>query len=62
VIWGLKPTATGWSGGHMYNPEDGKTYLGSIDPAPGGMLKVKGCISSILGVNFCGVTQWKRAK
>lgn len=62
VLWGLKASANSWSGGHMYNPEDGKTYIGSIEPGPGGMLKVKGCVSAVFGINFCGLQQWKRAR
>jgi uncharacterized protein (DUF2147 family) len=62
IVWGLKPSPGGWSGGRIYNPEDGKTYSGSIEPAAGGMLKVKGCVASTVGINFCGVQQWKRAR
>ncbi|HEX8064284.1 MAG TPA: DUF2147 domain-containing protein [Allosphingosinicella sp.] len=62
IVWGFKPSAGGWSGGRIYNPGDGKIYSGSIDPAAGGMLKVKGCVASLMGINFCGLQQWKRAR
>jgi len=62
ILWGLKRTGTGWSGGQIYNPEDGKTYGGSVEPMPDGSLRVKGCVPSVLGINFCGLQQWKRAR
>jgi uncharacterized protein (DUF2147 family) len=61
VLWGLKNTGSGWSGGHIYNPDDGKTYGGSIEPMPNGSLRVKGCVP-VLGLSFCGLQQWKRAR
>jgi uncharacterized protein (DUF2147 family) len=62
ILWGLKRTGTGWSGGHIYNPEDGKTYGASVEPMADGSLRVKGCLPSLLGISFCGLQQWKRAR
>lgn len=62
ILWGLKRTGTGWSGGHIYNPDDGKTYGGSVEPMPDGSLRVKGCVPSVLRISFCGLQQWKRGR
>jgi uncharacterized protein (DUF2147 family) len=61
ILWGLNRAGTGWSGGRIYNPEDGKTYGGSLESMPDGTVRVKGCRPSVLGVSLCGVQQWKRA-
>jgi uncharacterized protein (DUF2147 family) len=62
ILWDFKKKGTGWSGGRVYNPEDGKTYGGSLELMPDGSLRVKGCMPSVLGINFCGLQQWKRAR
>ncbi len=45
-----------WSGGKVYNPEDGKTYSGSLDLVNPQTLKLKGCAFAF----FCRTQQWKR--
>lgn len=46
-----------WSGGRIYNPENGKTYVGDLRLLDAGRLKVTGCLVRPL----CGSQVWKRA-
>lgn len=42
---GFKPAAAGrWTGGKIYNPNDGKTYDSKLAVQPDGTLKVEGCV------------------
>lgn len=45
-----------WSGGQVYNPEDGRTYSGSIELLNAQTLKLTGCALRI----FCRSQQWRR--
>lgn len=57
IVTGLRETAPGvWTGGRLYNPEEGRTYSGSIRIA-GGALELKGCALSII----CRSQTWRRA-
>ncbi|MDA1261106.1 MAG: DUF2147 domain-containing protein [Planctomycetota bacterium] len=48
-----------WSGGHIYNPEDGKTYKCKLTLQDDGTLKVRGFI----GLSIFGQTQiWRRLR
>lgn len=47
-----------WTGGAVYNPEDGGTYKGTITPAGPDTLKLKGCIVWPL----CKTQTWTRIK
>ena len=44
VISGFTRDADGWSGGSIYNGEDGGTYKATVTPIDADHLKVKGCI------------------
>jgi uncharacterized protein (DUF2147 family) len=42
---GLRPQgANKWSGGQIYNPEDGKTYDANVSLEGANILKVQGCM------------------
>ena len=45
-----------WSGGRLYNPEDGRDYKGSITLAAANRLVVDGCVLFI-----CKSQVWRRA-
>lgn len=48
-----------WSGGHIYNPEDGKTYKCKLTLQDDGTLKVRGYV----GLSIFGQTQiWRRLR
>lgn len=43
-----------WTGGEVFNPEDGRTYSGSIRP-DGDLLRLRGCAGP-----FCQTQIWRR--
>lgn len=43
-----------WTGGEVFNPEDGRTYSGSIRP-DGEVLRLRGCAGP-----FCQTQVWRR--
>ncbi|PZO91272.1 MAG: DUF2147 domain-containing protein [Sphingomonas sanxanigenens] len=45
-----------WSGGQVYNPQDGRTYSGSVELTAPDKLKLTGCALAI----FCKSQEWKR--
>ena len=48
-----------WSGGRIYNPEDGKTYKCKLTLQDDGTLKVRGYV----GMSIFGKTQiWRRLR
>jgi uncharacterized protein (DUF2147 family) len=49
---------TQWTGGKVYNPDDGGTYSGTIDIVSDSQLKLKGCIVEPL----CKTQVWNRVK
>ncbi|WP_454715222.1 DUF2147 domain-containing protein [Caulobacter segnis] len=49
---------TKWTGGKVYNPEDGGTYSGTIELLSDKELKLKGCIVAPL----CKTQKWTRLK
>lgn len=56
IVSGLRQTATGaWTGGQLYNPDDGRTYTGAVS-LTGGQLELRGCA---LGV-VCRTQTWRR--
>lgn len=58
LIFGFRSTGDGrWTGGKIYNPDDGKTYEAKLEPGPGGTLKVSGCV-----LFFCKAETWRRPK
>ncbi len=44
IFQGLKGGPTEWSGGSLYNPDDGKTYRGSMKLVGPNTMKVTGCV------------------
>jgi len=44
-----------WSGGQIFNPENGRRYRGSVEIAADGSLRVSGCIGP-----FCQSQRWRR--
>jgi len=47
-----------WTGGTIYNAEDGGTYKATVTPVSGNQLKLKGCIVWPL----CKTQTWNRVK
>lgn len=45
-----------WSGGRLYNPEDGRDYKGSLQLRSGATLVVSGCVLFV-----CQTQVWRRA-
>ena len=47
ILWGLKPNGAGkWSGGHVLDPNNGKTYKSKLELLDGGKkLGMSGCIA-----------------
>lgn len=58
IIGGFTREADKWSGGTIYNPEDGGTYKATITPAGADSLKLKGCIVWPL----CKTQTWTRLR
>ncbi len=61
VVWGMTPDGAGkWSGGHVLDPETGKTYKANLKLIDGGQrLAVHGYI----GISLIGRTQtWERVR
>ncbi len=58
ILWGLKKEGSGWSGGKILDPKNGKTYKCSLSVKDGGKkLDVRGFI----GISLLGRTQtWVR--
>jgi uncharacterized protein (DUF2147 family) len=54
--YGGGPTV--WSGGKLYNPDDGNTYTGTITAVGADSLKLKGCVIAPL----CKTQVWTRIK
>lgn len=56
-LTGFKPAGPGrWTGGKIYNPNDGKTYDSKLAVQPDGTLKVEGCVLVV-----CRGQTWTRA-
>jgi uncharacterized protein (DUF2147 family) len=56
IIRGLRETSPGtWTGRSLYNPDDGRTYTGSVR-LKGGTLELKGCALTV----FCQTQVWRR--
>jgi len=58
LFYGVKGGPTEWSGGSVYNPEDGKTYHGSIKLVDENTLKLTGCVMA----PFCKSQTWTRVQ
>ena len=58
MLWGFTGGPERWSGGRVYNPQDGGIYSGSIELLSADTLKLKGCIVAPL----CRSQVWVRVK
>ena len=56
ILGGFSFDGGAWTGGAIYNAEDGKTYSASISLTSPDVLKVQGCVLGIL----CGGENWTR--
>jgi uncharacterized protein (DUF2147 family) len=57
VIDRMKPAEPGqWTGGRLYNPEDGRDYKGSLQLRSDSTLVVSGCVLFV-----CRTQVWRRA-
>jgi uncharacterized protein (DUF2147 family) len=55
ILWDLKPEGSAWSGGFIFDPDNGKTYKCVVEVQDGGKkLKVRGFI----GFSLLGRTQY----
>lgn len=58
LLTGFKPDGgKRWTGGRIYNPEDGKTYKSKLTLESDDVLKVEGCV-----LFFCKKQIWSRVK
>jgi len=56
IVSGLRQTAPGaWTGGRLYNPDDGRTYTGAVRLGDG-QLELRGCA---IGVVCRNQTWWR---
>jgi uncharacterized protein (DUF2147 family) len=57
VIDRMRPTEPGrWTGGRLYNPEDGRDYQGALQLRSAATLVVSGCVLFV-----CRTQVWRRA-
>ena len=58
ILWGLKPDGAGKrNGGHVLDPENGKTYKSKLALRDGGRLDMSGCIAFL-----CRTQAWSRER
>ncbi len=58
MLWGFSGGPEKWTGGKVYNADDGGTYSGTITMTSPDKLKLKGCIVAPL----CKTQVWTRLK
>jgi uncharacterized protein (DUF2147 family) len=58
MLHGFQGGPTKWSGGKVYNPDDGGTYSGTLELIGDKQLKLKGCIVAPL----CKTQVWTRLR
>lgn len=56
ILSGFRRDGAAWTGGTIYNAEDGKTYSATVTPVGANQLKVRGCIF----VPLCKTQTWTR--
>jgi uncharacterized protein (DUF2147 family) len=58
ILTGFRHTKDGaWSAGHIYNPNDGRTYSSTLQLEPDGSLRIRGYV----GLSLFGKTvEWVR--
>jgi uncharacterized protein (DUF2147 family) len=57
ILLAMKPSAPNEWSGHVYNAENGKTYIARISLIEEDVLKITGCV---MGGLFCGGENWTR--
>ena len=58
LLSGFKGDGDAWSGGTIYNADDGKTYNAKLTPIGNDKLKVRGCVF----VPLCKTQTWTRLR
>jgi uncharacterized protein (DUF2147 family) len=58
LLQGFTGSGGAWSGGTIYNPDDGNIYKASLKLVDADTLQVKGCVVAPL----CKTQTWKRVK
>lgn len=58
ILSGFTADGANWSGGKIYNAEDGKTYSADITMAGPDQLKLRGCVFK----PFCRTQTWTRVR
>lgn len=59
MLGDFTPAAGGvWENGHVYDPEDGRTYSGRITPLGADRIKLRGCVFFPL----CKTQTWTRVR
>ena len=56
IVQGGQWDGSAWTGGTVYNPDDGRTYSGKITPVDANHLKLRGCVFYPL----CKTETWTR--
>ena len=56
IVRGLRETSPGvWTDGSVYNPDDGRTYIGAVK-VRNGRLELRGCALNVI----CQTQVWRR--
>ena len=58
ILSGFTSDGTAWSGGTIYNADDGGTYKATVTPISANQIKVRGCIFYPL----CKTQTWTRTR
>lgn len=58
ILSGFQASGGAWTGGKIYNAEDGKTYGADVTPVGADQLKVRGCVFK----PFCKTQTWTRLR
>lgn len=58
LLNGFTSDGAAWSGGQIYNAEDGKTYKATVTPVSPTQIKVRGCVF----VPLCKTQTWTRVR
>jgi uncharacterized protein (DUF2147 family) len=58
ILGGFQPDGAGWSGGKIYNAEDGRTYNADVTLTGPNQLKLRGCVFKPL----CKTQSWTRVR
>ena len=58
LMTGFRGGPLRWSGGKVYNPEDGGTYAGTVEMVGNDKLRLRGCIVS----KICKTQVWTRVR